>query len=82
MRPYLKNNQWEGGGREGGNVLCMPVIPALRRLKLEDLEFKASLGYTVRFCLKTKTKNVCHFKMGIEGVIQNKTNYTTILLFF
>jgi hypothetical protein len=26
----------------------MPVISALRRLKQEDCEFKASLGYTVR----------------------------------
>jgi hypothetical protein len=25
----------------------MPVIPALRRLKQEDCEFKASLGYIV-----------------------------------
>jgi hypothetical protein len=26
----------------------MPVIPALGKLRQEDLEFKASLGYTAR----------------------------------
>jgi hypothetical protein len=30
----------------------MPVIPALRRWKQEDQEFKVSLGYIVRLCLK------------------------------
>jgi ubiquinone/menaquinone biosynthesis C-methylase UbiE len=28
------------------------VIPVLGRLKQEDCKFKASLGYTVRVCLK------------------------------
>jgi hypothetical protein len=32
----------------------MPVIPALEKLRQEDHEFKASLGYTAYF---TKTKN-------------------------
>jgi hypothetical protein len=41
----------------------MPIIPALRRLRQEDGEFKASLGYivssraawaTVKPCLKIK----------------------------
>jgi hypothetical protein len=26
---------------------CMPINPAFRRLKQEDLKFRASLGYTV-----------------------------------
>lgn len=30
----------------------MPVIPALKRLKQENQEFKDSLQYTVRPCLK------------------------------
>jgi hypothetical protein len=31
-----------------------PVIPALRRLRQEDLEFKVSLGYAGRHCLRKK----------------------------
>jgi hypothetical protein len=31
----------------------MPIIPALRRLRQVDHEFKAGLGYTMRSCLKT-----------------------------
>jgi hypothetical protein len=29
-------------------MVYTPVIPALKRLKQEDLEFKANLGYIVR----------------------------------
>jgi hypothetical protein len=32
----------------------MPVIPALRKLRKEDCEFKASMGYIARPCLKTQ----------------------------
>lgn len=28
----------------------MPIIPALSRLRQEDLKFQASLGYTVTLC--------------------------------
>jgi hypothetical protein len=28
---------------------CMSVIPALRKLRQEDLKFKARVGYIVRF---------------------------------
>jgi hypothetical protein len=31
-----------------GMVVYMPIIPALRRLRQKDLEFKASLGYVTR----------------------------------
>jgi hypothetical protein len=33
-----------------------PKIPAFRRLRQEDHEFKTSLGYTARPCLKNKVK--------------------------
>jgi hypothetical protein len=41
------------------NVICwvwqyMSIIPAFRRLRQEDCEFKTSLGYIVRPCVKTK----------------------------
>jgi hypothetical protein len=29
-------------------MMCLPVIPAFRRLEQEDLEFQASLGYIAR----------------------------------
>jgi hypothetical protein len=34
----------------------IPVIPALKRLRQEDHKFEASLGYTVRPCLKRASK--------------------------
>jgi hypothetical protein len=39
--------------------LSASVIPALGRLRQEDVEFQSSLGYTVTHCLRkpnTKTK--------------------------
>jgi hypothetical protein len=37
-------------------IQVMPIISALRRLRQEDLEFKAGLGCIVRSCVKKKKK--------------------------
>jgi hypothetical protein len=39
-------------GGVGGIRAVHTLIPALRRLRLEDHEFKASLGYKIRSCPK------------------------------
>jgi hypothetical protein len=44
---------------------CMPVIPALGRQRQEDLEFKASLGYIVRLCLKKQKQTKKVYKIPI-----------------
>jgi hypothetical protein len=36
---------------------CTPITAALRRLRQEDCEFEATLGYTVRTCLKKTKRN-------------------------
>jgi hypothetical protein len=37
----------------------MPVIPALRRLRQENHEFKASLGCMLRPCVKKGVRHMC-----------------------
>jgi hypothetical protein len=39
-------------GFGGGGTHFTLLIPALGGLRQKDFEFKASLGYVVRFCLK------------------------------
>jgi hypothetical protein len=53
----------------------MPAIPALGRLRQEDREFKASLVYIVRYCLKkpnqpTKQTNTLPNVNGLNSPIK------------
>jgi hypothetical protein len=45
----------------------IPIIPTLRRLTQEDLEFDSSLGYIVRSCLKRKRRWEGNKREGSEG---------------
>jgi hypothetical protein len=50
----------------------LPIIPALRSLKQEDCEFKASLGYMGRSCpphiKQTANNKNCCSQLGLLGV--------------
>jgi hypothetical protein len=45
------------------------VIPALRCLRQEDLEFEAKLGYTVRLCLR-RSKEKKKLKKGKLSLLE------------
>jgi hypothetical protein len=50
-------------------MVLTPVIPALRRLKQEDVEFEARLGYMVRCCLKRKGREKKRSRFGPMFII-------------
>jgi hypothetical protein len=60
----------------------MPVIPAPRRLRLEDRKLEASLSYIVRSCLKNETrennrKRNLHLKLKALDSTGNLTSLKT-----
>jgi hypothetical protein len=51
-----KEERKEGRGKESGVFCVTPAIPALRRLRQEELEFEVTLTYIARPCLNKKTE--------------------------
>lgn len=57
----------------------MPTNPALKRLRQEDLEFQASMGYTARVYLRKKKEEIQGtVSSSLAAVLGGKTvlNYT------
>jgi hypothetical protein len=51
----------------------MPVILALRRLRQENLEFEASLGYITRACLKKTNRQNSYGGENIYIYLNNRS---------
>jgi hypothetical protein len=64
---------------QGMVAWCIPVIPALRKLRLEDGEFKANLNFIVRPCLKNN-KNKRHCIIHLKYIQILFVNYISIKL--
>jgi hypothetical protein len=58
-----------------GSRMSMLVIPALKRLRQEDCNFKARLGYIGRPCLKNKKKDGTGWSVGCVQCIQMAKPY-------
>jgi hypothetical protein len=50
---------------EEPGMRCKPIVPTLRRLRQEDLEFEARKGYTARPFLKKTKKSIIGLKKFI-----------------
>jgi hypothetical protein len=63
----------------------MPVIPGLRKLKEEDPEFEASLGYIAMSCLKADRKATAQANNTIgswEGRKQEEVALVSVTAFW
>jgi hypothetical protein len=56
--------------------LLLSIIPALRRLRQEDCEFKGSLGYRMRHYLKKKKSSFNHCIYFIQ---RHKERYKNVV---
>jgi hypothetical protein len=66
--------------RPGG--VAMPVILAVRRLKQEDCEFEANLGYIVRLCpKKTKPKYIMEYEL-VQSTLYIVWNYNRTPVYY
>jgi hypothetical protein len=57
----------------------MLVIPALGRLQQENNEFKVSLGYIVRPCLKKIYQNVSIYPKQCQFTLKNRKTLKIII---
>jgi hypothetical protein len=56
---------------------CIPIIPALGKLRRGDHELKANMSFIVRPCLKKKKKfSIVHSSSGVgQNVLRAQVDY-------
>lgn len=50
----------------------MPAIPALQRLRQGDCKFETSLGYTMRFCLHKRKREMGRWRRKKMAVLEKQ----------
>jgi hypothetical protein len=59
--------------------LCILIIQVLRRLRQEDLNFEASIGYIAKPCIIKKRKKEKIPRWWLEGGSRKRASYSEIL---